>query len=76
MLILYHTMGNKGGDPAAPKSHKKSSMPSINWNADDSALVWSLISEMEKRDNAKVLFGKKEKNKVWLLALILTCYLT
>ena len=59
-------MGGHKGGPAVSKSRSKSSLPSINWNADDSALLWSLISEMEKKDNSKVLFGKKEKNEVCL----------
>ncbi|KIM72266.1 hypothetical protein PILCRDRAFT_743132 [Piloderma croceum F 1598] len=56
-----NTMVNKS---VASKSHRKSTLPSISWNADDSALLWKLLSEMEKRENAKVLFGKKEKNRV------------
>ena len=62
-------MGSKKGDLAVSKSCSKSTLPSINWNADDSALLWSLISETEKKDNSKVLFGKKEKNEVHLLLL-------
>ena len=61
-------MAKKNNDLAAPKPRSKSALPSINWTADDSALLWSLISEMEKKENTKVLFGKKEKNEVCLLA--------
>jgi hypothetical protein len=66
-------VGHKGG-PAVSKSHSKASFPSINWIADDSALLWSLMSEMEKKDNSKVLFGQKKKNKVCLpFYLVLAC---
>ena len=57
-------MGQKKNPSMAPKSCIKSTLPSINWAADDSALVWGLIVEMEKKENVKVLFGKKEKNEV------------
>jgi len=69
-------MGQKKNHSAAPKSRTKSTLPSINWAADDSALVWGLIAEMEKKENTKVLFGKKEKNEVntrawtWVIHLL------
>ena len=35
------------------------SLPKIPWTANGSALIWSLLSEIEKTENRKVLFGKK-----------------
>ena len=72
---LITSMGQKKNPSMAPKSCIKSTLPSINWATDDSALIWGLIAEMEKKENAKVLFGK-EKTEVsthawaWVMHLI------
>ncbi|KAI1791040.1 hypothetical protein LXA43DRAFT_889863 [Ganoderma leucocontextum] len=34
-------------------------LPKIPWTANHSAIIWSLVSEMERTENRKVLFGKK-----------------
>ena len=34
-------------------------LPKIPWTANQHAITWSLISEMEKTENRKVLFGKR-----------------
>lgn len=60
-------MAKKNKDLVAPQPHGKSAWLSINLTADDSALLWSLILEMEKKENM-VLFRNKEKNEVCILA--------
>lgn len=54
--------------PAPPSAGKKAKNPGIpdrlDWNADNMAKTWSLITAMEMGDNAKVLFGKKDKSEV------------
>ncbi|KAM5534205.1 hypothetical protein V8D89_012112 [Ganoderma adspersum] len=42
--------------PPAPKPPK---LKSIDWTANNSHLLWQLLSEAEKEPNCKVLFGKK-----------------
>ncbi|TBU42531.1 hypothetical protein BD309DRAFT_844860, partial [Dichomitus squalens] len=37
----------------------KPKFPNIEWSANDSYLLWQVISEAEKEENRKVLFGKK-----------------
>ncbi len=44
-------------------------LPKIPWTANGHAIVWSLISEMEKTENRKVLFGKKSDEVRKLLSL-------
>ncbi|KAF7972866.1 hypothetical protein HWV62_16910 [Athelia sp. TMB] len=39
------------------RQRKKSTLPEISWTVQ---LTWSLIEEMTKRENAKVLFGKED----------------
>jgi hypothetical protein len=51
-------------DAPASKARKQSNLPDFPWTADKNKLVWDLITEMEKPDNSKVLFGKKEKGEV------------
>jgi len=49
---------------ANPKgSRKKSDLPDVPWAANGNLLTLELLSEMEKRENAKVLFAK-EKGEV------------
>ncbi|KAJ7273930.1 hypothetical protein C8J57DRAFT_1506044 [Mycena rebaudengoi] len=54
-------------DPAdgpAPKAWtKKSNLPSIPWKDDDNKLIWALLTEIEKSDNSKSLFGTKAKGE-------------
>ena len=38
---------------------KNSVLPDIMWAATDHELVWKLLTEVEKPENHKVLFGKK-----------------
>lgn len=45
------------------KSRKKGSLPDVPWAANDDELTLLLLGEMEKRENAKVLFAK-EKGEV------------
>lgn len=43
------------------KSKSSVTILSLPWAANDSALVWQLIGEIEVPENFKVLFGKKSK---------------
>jgi hypothetical protein len=43
---------------------KKKKLPEIPWAEDDNRLTWSLLTEIEKPANYKVLFGKKDKDEV------------
>ena len=45
------------------RPHKKGSLPDIPWTANNNKLILLLLGEMEKRENAKVLFAE-EKGKV------------
>jgi hypothetical protein len=47
-----------------PKSGTKSSIPPISWDANQHALTWALLNELEKQENFKVLFGKKDPKEV------------
>ncbi|KAI0724894.1 hypothetical protein C8Q72DRAFT_936863, partial [Fomitopsis betulina] len=47
-------------------SRKKSSVPDIDWKANNGALLWQLIGELEKPENFRVLFGKRDKNEVFV----------
>jgi len=40
------------------------SLPPIHWTKNDAALTWSLIGELEKPENFKVLFGKQDNSEV------------
>jgi hypothetical protein len=46
---------------SAPKSSK---IPPFNWSENDATLTWKLIGELEKKENYRVLFGKKDKAEV------------
>jgi hypothetical protein len=39
-------------------------LPAIKWQADDGALIWSLIAQMEVKENRLVLFGKQDSHEV------------
>lgn len=44
---------------AGPKTKAATpALPDINWSADDGVLVHALLTEAEKDENRKVLFGK------------------
>ncbi|GLB43954.1 hypothetical protein LshimejAT787_1501380 [Lyophyllum shimeji] len=40
---------------------KPQSLPSIYWSANDGALIWRLVEELEKYENYCILFGKVDK---------------
>jgi len=48
------------------KSNSKPSIAPIAWDADQQALTWALLNELEKYENFKVLFGKKDPKEVSL----------
>ena len=48
--------------PTAPK--KVSTIPPLPWTAAKSMLVWTLLTEVEKAENFKVLFEKRTKGEV------------
>ncbi|KAJ7231220.1 hypothetical protein C8J57DRAFT_1533837 [Mycena rebaudengoi] len=54
-------------DPAdAPPNKsrtKKSNLPAIPWQADNNKLIWALLTEIEKPENSKILFGMKAKGE-------------
>jgi len=39
-------------------------VPPIDWSGNDGALIWQLITELEKPENGKVFVGRKEKHEV------------
>ena len=58
----------------APKQSKdpKPAIKQINWMANNSALIWSLINKLKKKENFKTLYGTKkgEVNTYTVLALM------
>jgi hypothetical protein len=51
--------------PSVPKKPRKASaLGSITWGANSSFLIYQLLCEVEKPENFKVLFGKKDKHEV------------
>jgi hypothetical protein len=59
----------------SPRKHKKPgtkkaakqtepALPMIKWGADDGALTWALIAQLEVKENCLVLFGKDRKDEV------------
>jgi hypothetical protein len=46
------------------KSSTRPTIPTIAWDADQQALTWALLIELEKKENFKVLFGKKDPKEV------------
>jgi hypothetical protein len=56
--------------PVPKKPRKISAIGTITWGANSSALIYQLLCEVEKPENFKVLFGKKDKHEVsWPLFL-------
>jgi hypothetical protein len=47
-----------------PEKAAKPHIPDINWAANQSSLIWSLLAEIEKAENYRVLYGKKESSEV------------
>jgi hypothetical protein len=45
-------------------SQAKPRIPDIQWLEDNGKLIWALLTEMERKENCKVLLGKKDKNEV------------
>jgi hypothetical protein len=50
--------------PVAKKPRKISAIGTIPWGANNSSLIFQLLCEVEKTENFKVLFGKKDKHEV------------
>ncbi|KAJ7737632.1 hypothetical protein DFH07DRAFT_779312 [Mycena maculata] len=48
--------------PKKSKREKEPPLPQIKWAADEGKLIWALITEMERKENRLVLFGR-EKNE-------------
>ncbi|KAJ7184067.1 hypothetical protein C8R46DRAFT_882667 [Mycena filopes] len=44
--------------PACPK--EKSTLPSIQWSANGSDLIWRLLGHVQEKENFLVLFGKQD----------------
>jgi hypothetical protein len=55
---------DKDGPTAPKKARKVSNIPPLPWTAERSKLVWTLLTEVEKAENFKVLFGKRTKGEV------------
>lgn len=43
---------------------EKPRIPEINWSANNSSAVWALLAEIEKHENYRVLYGKKDVAEV------------
>ena len=54
---------------------KKSKIPDIMWTEDSNQLIWSLLTEIKKPANYKVLFRKKDKDEVNLWFHVPSCTL-
>jgi hypothetical protein len=52
---------------------KKNKIPDIPWTEDNNLLIWSLLNEIEKPANYKVLFGKKDKDEVKAHSILSGC---
>ncbi|EDR09211.1 uncharacterized protein LACBIDRAFT_296617 [Laccaria bicolor S238N-H82] len=39
---------------------EKPRIPKINWSANNSATIWTLLAKIEKSENYRVLYGKKD----------------
>jgi hypothetical protein len=70
-VVVYRHLGpyymgkRKAKNAAAPKkAHKVLNIPPLPWTAERSKLIWTLLTEIEKGENFKVLFGKRTKGKV------------
>jgi hypothetical protein len=50
--------------PRGSKPALKPKIPDIPWGQDKSSLVWDLLAEIEKEENYRVLFGKKDVSEV------------
>ncbi|RDX49664.1 hypothetical protein OH76DRAFT_1556319 [Lentinus brumalis] len=46
--------------PVGASPAKQAPLPKIPWQENNSILIWNLLSECEKEENRKVLFGKKD----------------
>ncbi|KAJ7809439.1 hypothetical protein B0H13DRAFT_2221068 [Mycena leptocephala] len=53
-VIAVKAKAGKQAEPALPR---------IDWSADEGALIWELIAQMEVKENRLVLFGKQDKNE-------------
>ena len=47
-----------------PDKATKSRIPDINWSANKSSLIWALLAQIEKDENYRVLYGKKDVSEV------------
>jgi hypothetical protein len=54
---MAHTAANKAEKPQIPK---------INWSANNFLAVWALLAKIEKNENYRVLYGKKDVAEVSL----------
>ena len=45
-------------------TRNKASIPPINWDAENQAPTWGLLNQLEKTENFKVIFGKKNPRGV------------
>ncbi|PIL25066.1 hypothetical protein GSI_12955 [Ganoderma sinense ZZ0214-1] len=50
-----------------PATATKQKIPNVDWGANGSHLMWLLITEAEKEENRKVLFGKRSDQVSFLL---------
>jgi hypothetical protein len=57
-----------------PPKVTKPKLPDIPWAEDDDNLVWAFITELEKDENYKVLFGKKDVKEVRYVVKPSLCY--
>jgi hypothetical protein len=50
----------------ASEKSEKPRIPEINWSANNFSAIWALLAEIEKKENYRVLFGKKDVAEVSL----------
>jgi hypothetical protein len=64
-LSCYVTKKQKSGtsEDHPREAQKASTLGTMPWGAKDSSLSWELLTQVEKPENFKVIFGKK-KGKV------------
>ena len=61
-----------------PPAAGKAKIPNIDWSANNSHLIWQILTEAEKEENQKVLFGKRSDQvsvpNFWSGAMFPMCY--
>jgi len=56
--------------PRGKKNTNKPTIPELPWSENNHALTWHLLDEIAKTANYKVLYGKKTKDEVCVIAIM------